>query len=158
MTTFNFPKNFWWGAATSGPQTEGRFYKPHANIFDYDFEKYPDHFWHGIGPDTASNFYNDYKNDIALMKAAGLNSVRTSIQWTRLIDDLETGSLNPDAVRFYNAVIDEFIKQGIRPIMNLHHFDIPVGLLHKYGGGNLNMWLPYLSNSLKNVLSCSATV
>ena len=134
MTTFNFPKNFWWGAATSGPQTEGRFYKPHANIFDYDFEKYPDHFWHGIGPDTASNFYNDYKNDIALMKAAGLNSVRTSIQWTRLIDDLETGSLNQDAARFYNAVIDEFIKQGIRPIMNLHHFDIPVELLHKYGG------------------------
>lgn len=22
-----FPKNFWWGAATSGPQSEGRFDK-----------------------------------------------------------------------------------------------------------------------------------
>ena len=22
-----FPKDFWWGAATSGPQTEGRFKK-----------------------------------------------------------------------------------------------------------------------------------
>lgn len=134
MTKLEFPKNFWWGAATSGPQTEGRFHKPHANIFDYDFEKFPEHFWHGIGPDTASNFYNDFKADIALMKAAGLNSVRTSIQWTRLIDDLETGSINADAARFYNAVIDAFIAQGIRPVMNLHHFDLPVELLHQYGG------------------------
>lgn len=39
MTKIIFPKEFWWGAATSGPQTEGRFKKKHANIFDYDFEK-----------------------------------------------------------------------------------------------------------------------
>ena len=36
MTTLKFPDKFWWGAATSGPQTEGRFKKPHANIFDCD--------------------------------------------------------------------------------------------------------------------------
>ncbi|MFC4653159.1 glycoside hydrolase family 1 protein [Lactococcus nasutitermitis] len=129
-----FLKDFLWGAATSGPQTEGRFKKKHANIFDYDFEKFPEHFWHGIGPDTASNFYNDFREDIRLMKEAGLNSVRTSIQWSRLIDDLEEVTLNADAVRFYNAVIDEFLANGIRPMINLHHFDLPVELLHKYGG------------------------
>ncbi|OEU39810.1 6-phospho-beta-glucosidase [Lactococcus cremoris subsp. cremoris IBB477] len=129
-----FPKDFWWGAATSGPQLEGRFNKKHANIFDYDFEKFPEHFWHGIGPDVASNFYNDFREDIRLMKKAGLNSVRTSIQWSRLIDDLEEGTVNPEAVEFYNAVIDEFLSNGIRPIINLHHFDLPVELLHKYGG------------------------
>ncbi|MBQ1622754.1 MAG: family 1 glycosylhydrolase, partial [Selenomonas sp.] len=37
-----------------------------------------------------------------------------------------------DGVRFYNAVIDEFLKQGIRPILNLHHFDLPVELYEKY--------------------------
>lgn len=134
MTLLEFPQNFWWGAATSGPQTEGRFHKTHDNIFDYDFDHFPDHYWGGIGPDTASNFYNDYQADIALMKAAGLTSVRTSIQWTRLIDDLETGTVNADAARFYNAVIDEFIANGIKPVINLHHFDIPVSLVHKYGG------------------------
>jgi len=80
MTKIIFPKEFWWGAATSGPQTEGRFKKKHANIFDYDFEKNPERFWHEIGPDMASNFYNDFREDIKLMKKAGLNSVRTSIQ------------------------------------------------------------------------------
>lgn len=134
MIELKFPKDFWWGAATSGPQLEGRFNKKHANIFDYDFEKSPEHFWHGIGPDVASNFYNDFREDIRLMKKAGLNSVRTSIQWSRLIDDLEEGTVNPEAVEFYNAVIDEFLSNGIRSIINLHHFDLPVELLHKYGG------------------------
>ncbi len=40
MHTLQFPQNFWWGAATSGPQSEGRFKKTHDNIFDYDFDNY----------------------------------------------------------------------------------------------------------------------
>lgn len=69
-----------------------------------------------------------------MMKQVGLNSVRTSIQWSRLIKDFETGETDPDAVRYYNEVIDEFLAQGIHPIMNLVHFDLPVELLHQYGG------------------------
>jgi len=129
-----FPKDFWWGAATSGTQSEGRFNKKHANMFDHFYEVEPEAFYKWQGPDTASNFYNDFKNDIALMKQAGLKTVRTSIQWSRLIDDLETNTVNADAVRFYNEVIDEFLAQGITPMMNLHHFDLPVELYDKYGG------------------------
>ena len=129
-----FPKDFWWGAATSGPQSEGRFNKQHANVFDYWYEIEPNVFYQQVGPDTASNFYNSFKEDIALMKQVGLNSVRTSIQWTRLIDDLEEGTINEEGAKFYSDVIDEFLKQGIRPVMNLHHFDLPVELYHKYGG------------------------
>lgn len=129
-----FPKDFWWGAATSGPQSEGRFNKQHASVFDYWYEIEPEDFYGQIGPDTASNFYNSFKEDIKLMKEVGLTSVRTSIQWTRLIDDFELATLNQDGVRFYNDVIDEFIANGIRPVINLHHFDIPVELYKKYGG------------------------
>ncbi|MFK5277940.1 family 1 glycosylhydrolase, partial [Lactococcus lactis] len=78
---------------TSGPQTEGRFKKQHDNVFDYDFDHYQERFWGGIGPDTASNFFNDFREDIKLMKAAGLKSIRTSIQWSRLIDDLEKNTV-----------------------------------------------------------------
>ena len=129
-----FPDNFWWGAATSGPQSEGRFNKQHSSVFDYWYDVEPEAFYNQVGPDTASNFYNSYKNDIKLMNDIGLNSVRTSIQWTRLIDDLETATINEDGAKFYHNVIDEFIKQGITPIINLHHFDLPVELYHKYGG------------------------
>ena len=88
---YQFPENFWWGAATSGPQSEGRFHKAHRNLFDYWYDQDPKAFFAGVGPNVASNFYNDFRQDIALMKQAGLNSVRTSIQWSRLIKDLETG-------------------------------------------------------------------
>ncbi len=131
---YEFPKDFWWGAATSGPQSEGRFHKAHRSVFDYWYDSEPEAFWDRVGPNTASNFYNDYVQDIALMKEIGLNSVRTSIQWTRLIKDFETGTVDDDGVRFYNAVLDELIRQGIRPVINLHHFDLPVELYEKYGG------------------------
>ncbi|MFN6651850.1 glycoside hydrolase family 1 protein [Enterococcus gallinarum] len=129
-----FPKDFWWGAATSGPQSEGRFQKKHANMFDHWYDIEPEVFYDRVGPDMASNFYNSYREDIALMKQTGLNSLRTSIQWTRLIKDLETNEVDPVGVAFYNNVIDEFLSQNIRPIFNLHHFDLPVELCHKYGG------------------------
>lgn len=134
MTQLTFPNNFWWGAATSGPQSEGRFNKKKNNVFDEWFDKQPEDFYDQIGPDVTSNFYNSFKEDIQLMKKVGLNSLRTSIQWSRLIKNFETQEVEEDAVRFYNEVIDELIKQGITPVFNLHHFDLPVALLEKYGG------------------------
>lgn len=131
---FIFPENFWWGSATSGPQSEGRFNKKHDSVFDYWYDIEPEAFFDKVGPDVTSNFYNSYKEDLAIIKEIGLNSFRTSIQWTRLIKDFETGEPDEDGIRFYNDVIDECIKNGLIPVMNLHHFDLPVDLYDKYGG------------------------
>ena len=129
-----FPENFWWGSATSGPQSEGSFNKPHKSVFDYWYEIEPEVFFDRVGPEVTSNFYNSYKEDLAMLKEIGLNSFRTSIQWTRLIKDLETGEPDEDGIRFYNDVINETIKNGMTPVINLHHFDLPVELYDKYGG------------------------
>lgn len=129
-----FPENFWWGSATSGPQSEGAFNKPHKSVFDYWYEVEPEAFFDKVGPEVTSNFYNSYKEDLAMLKEIGLNSFRTSIQWTRLIKDLETGEADEDGIRFYNDVINETIKNGMIPVINLHHFDLPVELYDKYGG------------------------
>lgn len=129
-----FPENFWWGSATSGPQSEGRFNKKHDNVFDYWYDISKETFFNEVGPNIASNFYNSYKEDLKMLKDIGLNSFRTSIQWTRLIKNFETGEPDEDGIRFYNDVIDETIKNGMIPIMNLHHFDLPVELYDKYGG------------------------
>ncbi|MFU7515636.1 glycoside hydrolase family 1 protein [Clostridium sp. HCS.1] len=129
-----FPEGFWWGSATSGPQSEGNFNKRNKNLFDYWYEIEPEAFFDRIGPDVTSNFYNSYKEDIAMIKEIGLNSLRTSIQWTRLIKNFETGEVDEDGVKFYNNVIDEIVKNGMIPVMNLHHFDLPIELYEKYGG------------------------
>ena len=129
-----FKEEFLWGSATSGPQCEGTFNKKHKNVFDYWYEVEPEAFFDKVGPEVTSNFYNSYKEDLAMLKSIGLNSFRTSIQWTRLIKDFETGEADEDGVEFYNNVINEIIKNGLTPIITLHHFDLPVELYDKYGG------------------------
>lgn len=44
-----FPEGFWWGGATSGPQSEGRFQKPHRHLFDYWYEQRPELFMIMLG-------------------------------------------------------------------------------------------------------------
>ncbi|RRD39052.1 glycoside hydrolase family 1 protein [Leptotrichia sp. OH3620_COT-345] len=134
MSKLKFPQDFWWGAATSGPQSEGRFNKKNRNIFDYWFDNDKTAFFNGVGPDIASNFYNSYKEDIKMLKEIGLNSLRTSIQWTRFIKDYETVEIDEDGAKFYNNVINELIKNEIIPVLNLFHFDMPMELQEKYGG------------------------
>lgn len=129
-----FPENFFWGAAASGPQTEGITNKINKSIWDIWFEKEPERFYNQISPYVVCDTYNKFKEDIKLMKEINFNSFRTSIQWSRLIKDFYTGEVDPDAVRFYNEYIDELIKNGIEPIINLYHFDMPANLQEELGG------------------------
>lgn len=129
-----FPKNFFWGAAASGPQTEGATNKVNKSIWDLWFEKSPERFYKEIGPNVVCDTYNRFKEDVKLMKDINFNSFRTSIQWSRLIKDFYTGETDSDAVRFYNEYIDEMIKNGIEPIINLYHFDMPAQLQEELGG------------------------
>ncbi|MFP5108791.1 glycoside hydrolase family 1 protein [Neobacillus sp. C211] len=132
--TYRFPKNFWWGSAASGPQTEGAALMDgrKQSIWDYWSSVEPACFHHGVGPEHTSDFYHRFKEDIQLMKETGHNSFRTSIQWSRLIPD-GTGEVNGKAVAFYNQVIDELIAHDIEPFMNLYHFDMPMCMQEKGG-------------------------
>lgn len=134
MNRYQFPEGFFWGAAASGPQTEGFANKPHRSIWDSWYAEQPNRFFQQIGPQKVCETYSKYKEDVALMKQTGFNSFRTSIQWSRLIDDFETGTPNAEAVRFYNNYFDEMIASGIEPMINLYHFDMPEILQKQYGG------------------------
>lgn len=129
-----FPKGFMWGAAASGPQTEGNTNKINKSIWDIWFEKSPEKFYKEIGPNRVCDTYNRFREDVKLMKDINFNSFRTSIQWSRLIKNFYTGEIDKDAVRFYNEYIDEMIKNGIEPIINLYHFDMPAELQEELGG------------------------
>ncbi len=129
-----FPEGFWWGSATSGPQAEGAalLEGKSKSIWDHWFTEQPERFNDQIGPQDASTFYQNWKEDIALMVTLGHNSFRTSIQWSRLIPD-GTGKVNEKAVIFYNNVIDELIANKIDPFINLFHFDMPM-CMQELGG------------------------
>ncbi|WP_291291260.1 glycoside hydrolase family 1 protein [Enterococcus sp.] len=128
-----FPEGFLWGAAASAPQTEGAaaIDGKSPSTWDKWFELEPDKFYDHVGPADTSDTYRRFREDVALMKAMNLNSYRTSIAWTRLVPDGKT--INPKAVTFYRAYFQEMVDQGIEPIINLFHFDMPWWLMEKGG-------------------------
>ncbi|MEC2222605.1 MULTISPECIES: glycoside hydrolase family 1 protein [Heyndrickxia] len=134
---YKFPEGFWWGSATSATQIEGasREDGKGINIWDYWYEQEPNRFFDGVGPEKTSDFYHRYKEDIQLMKEIGHNSFRMSISWSRLIPG-GVGKVNAKAVDFYNRVIDELIANGIKPFVNLFHFDMPLELQNIGGWEN----------------------
>lgn len=131
---YRFPENFWWGSASSALQTEGESQGAGKGqtIWDYWFATQPWRFHNGVGPDDTSMFYRNWREDIALLKQLNHNSYRTSISWSRLIPE-GTGEVNPQAVAFYNQVIDELIEQDITPFITLFHFDMPMAMQQKGG-------------------------
>lgn len=94
MNKIQFPKDFLWGTASSGPQSEGYKHKKNDSIWDYWYKKEPERFYNQVGPETTSNVYEQYAEDVSIMKELNLNSFRTSIQWSRLIKDFETGEVD----------------------------------------------------------------
>ncbi|MGE6124769.1 glycoside hydrolase family 1 protein [Aeromonas rivipollensis] len=131
---YRFADDFWWGSASSAPQTEGASSRDGKsdNIFDYWHAIEPTRFHQGIGPAQASTFYDRFESDIALLKQLNHNSFRTSISWSRLIPD-GTGEVNQQAVAFYHAVFDRLLAEGITPFINLYHFDMPL-CMQEQGG------------------------
>jgi 6-phospho-beta-glucosidase len=134
---YRFPDNFWWGSAASATQMEGAAHEggKGENIWDHWYKIEPNRFFDGVGPETTSDFYHQYKEDIQRMKEIGHNSFRFSISWARLIPGGE-GEVNKEAVNFYNHVIDELLQHDIEPFVNLYHFDMPKELQDKGGFEN----------------------
>lgn len=126
---YSFSKDFFWGAATSATQSEGRVEgdRKGENIWDYASKEYNHRFFDGVTTEQTSRFYEDYQEDIQKMADLSFNSFRTSISWSRLIPD-GVGEVNPEAVVFYNQMLDELNAKGIQPFINLYHFDMPMKL------------------------------
>lgn len=125
-----FPKDFLWGASSSGYQCEGAWDEDGKTPSVQDIAP--------VIPGTsdwkvASDHYHHFKEDIALMAEMNFTEYRFSIQWTRIIPSGD-GEVNPLGVKHYHEVIDECLKYGINPVITLYHFDLPACLQERYGG------------------------
>ena len=81
----------------------------------------------------ASDFYNHYKEDIALMAEMGFKCYRMSIAWTRIFPNGDEEEPNEEGLKFYDQIFDECLKYGIKPLVTLSHYETPVGLVNKWG-------------------------
>lgn len=130
------PKDFILGAAASAWQTEGWSGKKAGQDSWLDlWYKNDRNVWHnGYGPAVATDFINRYREDVALMKQAGLTHYRTSINWSRFLTDYENATVDEEYAAYYDALFDEMHRQGIEPMICLEHYELPGVLLETYGG------------------------
>ena len=80
------------------------------------------------------DFYHTYKEDMRLLQEMGFKAFRTSISWSRIFPNGDEEEPNEKGLQFYDGLIDEIIKDGMEPIITIYHYDIPLGLVTKYGG------------------------
>ncbi len=115
---FHFPDGFLWGASTAAHQIEG-------NNVASDFWAI-EHAEGSVLPERsgdACDSYHRWREDLALLRAAGLNSYRFSIEWSRI--EPARGEISRAQLAHYRAMIDGCLEVGVAPIVTLHHFTSP---------------------------------
>ncbi len=133
---YTFPEGFKIGATGAGWQMEGECDK-RADQKHYPhlmWENDRDAWFKGLGPDVASDFYNHFREDIPMFRAAGILQYRFNIDWSRFLDDYENVVVNEKAAQYYSDVIDCLIENDIIPVLCLEHWELPAYLYEKYDG------------------------
>ncbi|RKY33316.1 MAG: glycoside hydrolase family 1 protein [Candidatus Omnitrophota bacterium] len=112
-----FPKDFYWGAATSAYQVEGN----NTNSDWWQWEK-------SVGLEEVSGeacrHYQLFKEDFDLARSLSHNAHRLSIEWSRI--EPQEGQFCEEELEHYIEVIKALKERRLEPIVTLHHFTTPV--------------------------------
>ncbi|WP_332632703.1 glycoside hydrolase family 1 protein [Halalkalibacter flavus] len=135
-----FPEGFLWGGAVAANQLEGNFQadgkglstadvSPNGIMSPPDYSMKDYNLYH-----EGIDFYNTYKEDIALFAEMGFKAFRFSIAWTRIFPNGDELHPNEKGLAFYENVIDELLKNDIEPVITISHYEMPLHLVREYGG------------------------
>jgi beta-glucosidase len=138
-----FPKGFFWGAATASYQVEGAVHEDGRGESIWDrYSHTPSKIRGAATGDVACDQYHRYKEDIALMKRLSIKSYRFSIAWPR-IQPTGRGSVNQPGLDHYSRLTDALLEAGIRPVATLFHWDLPQALEDQGGWPNRELVGPF---------------
>nr|XP_023029425.1 myrosinase 1-like [Leptinotarsa decemlineata] len=133
-----FPKDFLFGVATAAYQIEGAWNVDGKGetIWDTVCHRKPSPIANNDTGDTACDSYNKYKEDVALLKELGVDVYRFSISWARILPNGFDNKVNEAGVTHYKNVIKELLKNNIKPLVTLYHWDLPQVLQNAGGWEN----------------------
>lgn len=114
------------GAATAAHQVEGN----NINSDSWALENMVHTEFYEKSGDGVDH-YNRYKEDIDLLKNAGLNAYRFSIEWARI--EPKENEFSIEELNHYRDVIRYCKENGITPVVTLHHFTSPFWVIPKGG-------------------------
>ena len=114
-----FPEQFLWGAALSAHKVEGGNY---SNDW-WRWEQRPGRIADNSLSARAADHFGRYREDIALARKLGLNSLLLSIEWSRVHPVVDT--FDEIALNHYVDVLKVCAGEGIEPICVLHDVTQP---------------------------------
>lgn len=172
LLPYKFPKNFYWGSATSAHQVEGNntndwteWEKQNAKILASKAEKSFGHLpnWHEIKTQAqnpqnyisgiACNHYNLYEEDFDLVKSLNHNAYRFSIEWSRI--EPKENEWDYNQITHYRKVVKALKDRQIEPFVTLWHWTLPLWLRNKKGLEAKNFPFYFCRYALKMVKELS---
>lgn len=110
---------FLWGVATAGHQVEGN--NTNSDIWLLEQVR-PTLFSEPSG--DACDSLNRWREDVAIVRALGLNAYRFSVEWSRI--EPAKGQFSQASLDHYARIVAHCRDLGIAPIVTLSHFTSPL--------------------------------
>ncbi|XP_004449719.2 klotho [Dasypus novemcinctus] len=144
-----FPDGFHWAVGSAAYQTEGawRQHGKGASVWDTFTHRPPappggpPAAARPSGPapppatgDVASDGYHNVFRDTEGLRELGVTHYRFSISWARVLPNGSAGAPNREGLRYYRRLLERLRELGVRPVVTLHHWDLPQRLQDVYGG------------------------
>ena len=133
MADIDFGPDFFFGAATSSFQVEGRSPSiPQGDSIWDTFCAQPGRIRDGSDGLVACDHVHRWSDDVAMMADLNLAAYRFSIQWPKVIPD-GVGRICTEGLDFYDRLVDALCAHGITPVPTLYHWDLPQALQDQGG-------------------------
>ncbi len=155
-----FQESFLWGGAICAAQTEGAFDEDGKGLNTQDLRFFDpawtraerdrnrninmtgQRFEHALHDTSDANypfrwgidFYHRYREDLAMLAETGLKLFRISVCWSRIFPQGDEEKPNEAGIRFYQNVLKECRRLGMKTFVTILHYDTPVHLITEYGG------------------------
>lgn len=95
------------------------------------------------------DFYHTYEEDLKLCGELGLQIFRTSIPWSRFFPKGDETEARPEAVLHYHKMLDMARSRGMKIMITISHFDLPLYLATHYGGWKNRRLVDFYKNYVR---------
>ncbi len=124
-----FPEGFLWGASTAAHQVEGNnttsdwWAREHGRLEGEAPVEQPS--------GDAADSYHRYPDDMRMLRDAGLDTYRFSMEWARI--EPEQGHFSRAQLEHYRRMVGTARELGLTPMVTMHHFTNPAWFAREIG-------------------------
>lgn len=89
------------------------------NVWDHLSHTRPEMIADGTNGDVATDSYHRYQEDVDALAYLGVDFYRFSLSWSRILPSGRNNFVNPDGIRYYNALLDALAEKNIEPLVSI---------------------------------------